>query len=86
MEDIDKPIKIEHEEDDDDAGKQQPKEPPRTVTRNIRGGQLREYNFLESVNSMEELENLRFKVISKQRECVPFLSLNKLFWNLFFFC
>jgi hypothetical protein len=48
----------EDEEGDDDAEKQ----PPMKVARNRRG-QKREYNFLQSVNSMEELNNFRLKVI-----------------------
>jgi hypothetical protein len=55
----DKTIKIEQEEDD--AGKQQQIQPPRKVTK-IRGGQKRDYNFLQTINTVDELDNLRFKV------------------------
>jgi hypothetical protein len=62
----DKIIKIEPE-DDNNAEKQQQKEPPRKVTKSIQGGQLMEYNFLESVNSVEELNNFRFKVFNQKK-------------------
>jgi hypothetical protein len=56
-----KAIKVEQQEDD--AGKQ--KQPPRKLTRN-RGGQKREYVFLKSVKSVEQLDKIRFKVIKKK--------------------
>jgi hypothetical protein len=54
-----KAIKIQRQEEDDDAEKQ----PPMKVTKNFKGGQSRDYNFLESVNSLEELDKIRFEVI-----------------------
>jgi hypothetical protein len=67
-----KAIEIEQEEeeevqDQDDGGEQdeqEQKQPPRKVTKNI-NGQKRDYNFLKSVKSLEELDNIRFKVIQK---------------------
>jgi hypothetical protein len=59
----DKAVKIEQQEDDD-AEKQHQERPPMKVTKNhLKGGQSRDYYFLESVNSVEELDNIRFKVI-----------------------
>jgi hypothetical protein len=70
----DKAIKIEPQEEEaekedeekDDAeeeGEQDAeKQPPGKIARS-RGGQKREYNFLKSVNSVEELDTFRFKVI-----------------------
>jgi hypothetical protein len=56
-----KAIKIEHQEEEDEAEKQQQKQPPRKVTKKVKG-QIRDYNFLKSVKSLEELDNFRFKV------------------------
>jgi hypothetical protein len=61
QQEMDKAIKIEPE-DDDNAGKQQQRQPPRKVTKNFKG-QKRDYYFLESVKSVEESDKLRFKVI-----------------------
>jgi hypothetical protein len=58
--------KDDEKEEDDAEKQQQQQQPPRTVTK-IRGGQMREYNFLKSVNSVAELDKLRFKVIKKRR-------------------
>jgi flagellar motor switch protein FliG len=68
MEDIHtaKAIKIEPENDDDAGKEQQQQEPPRKLTKS-RGGQMMEYNFLESVKSVEELDKLRFKVNLKNK-------------------
>jgi hypothetical protein len=57
-----KAIKIEQQDEEDDAGKQQQKEPPKKVTIS-RGGQERDYNYLKTVKSMEELNNYRLEVI-----------------------
>ena len=35
---------------------------PREITKNVRG-QIREYSYLNTVKSMDEMDNLRFKVI-----------------------
>jgi hypothetical protein len=55
-------IKIGQNEEVDDAEKQQ--QPPRKVTKN-RGGRQMDYSFLKAVNSVKELDDLRFKVICK---------------------
>jgi hypothetical protein len=63
----DKAIKMEQQEEDDNAGKQQQKQswPPKKMTKNIKGDQ-RDYNFLQTVKSVDELNNFRFKVIYKK--------------------
>jgi hypothetical protein len=63
-------------EDGDDAEKQL-QQPPRKVARKIKGGQMREYIFLDSVNSMEELDKLRFKVIYFKKIKKDNFSVNK---------
>jgi hypothetical protein len=55
----------EVEEDDDDSEEQQQKQPPRKMTKKI-NGRIREYKFLKSVKSVDELDNFRFKVIQKK--------------------
>jgi hypothetical protein len=71
-------IKIEYQEDGEDEAEkedevgddadaeeeeQQQEQPPsRKVTKNVKG-QMREYVFLKSVNSVDELDSFRFKVI-----------------------
>jgi hypothetical protein len=60
MEDKAKAIKIVQDHDDDTEEKQ--KKPPKKVTKNSRG-QLRDYNFLKTVKSVEEVDNFRFEVI-----------------------
>jgi hypothetical protein len=49
---------------DDDAEKQQQKQswPPMKITTNIKGVQ-KDYSFLKTVKSVEELDKFRFKVI-----------------------
>jgi hypothetical protein len=59
----DKAVKIEQLEEHDYAKKRHQEQPPMKVTKHIKGGQSRDYYFLESVNSVEELDNFRFKVI-----------------------
>jgi hypothetical protein len=56
MEDKAEAIKIEQEEGDDAE-----KQPPRKITKNIKG-QKRDYIFLKTVKSVAELDNIRFKV------------------------
>jgi hypothetical protein len=70
-----KAIKIEHQDKEDhqdegdeenaDAEEQQQKQPPRKMTKNI-NGQNRDYNFVKTVKSVEELDNFRFKVIQQR--------------------
>jgi hypothetical protein len=60
----DKEIKIEQQEEDN-AEEQHPKQPPMKITKN-RKGQKREYTFLETVKSVEELDNVRFEVHNLQ--------------------
>jgi hypothetical protein len=36
-------------------------EPPKIITKNVKG-EIRKYNFLTTVKSLEELDKLRFKV------------------------
>jgi hypothetical protein len=62
QQEMDKAIKIEPE-DDDNAGKQQQRQPPRKMTKKTREAQKIDFNFLKSVKSVDELDKLRFKVI-----------------------
>jgi hypothetical protein len=48
--------------DEEEEQQQQQGQPPRKITKNHRG-QIRKYIFLKTVKSMEELDNLRFKVL-----------------------
>jgi hypothetical protein len=59
-----KAIKIESKDDADAEEQQQhqQKQPPMKVTKN-RGGHSKDYNFLQSINSLDELDNFRFEVI-----------------------
>jgi hypothetical protein len=49
-------------DDDDNEGRQKP---PSKMTKNCRG-QIRQYYYMKTVKSMDELDKLRFKVIQKQ--------------------
>jgi hypothetical protein len=49
------------DEDEEEAQEEEKEQPPRKMTRNIRG-QIREYHFLKTVKSVDELDKLRFKV------------------------
>jgi hypothetical protein len=64
----DKAIIIELQEEHDYAKKPHQEQPPRKVTKNVRGGggQKRDYYYLKSVNSVNELDKFRFKVIQKK--------------------
>jgi hypothetical protein len=59
-------MEVDEDEENDDAEEQlQQKQPPRKVTKKFKGGQKRDYTFLKSVKSVEELDNIRFKVIQQ---------------------
>jgi hypothetical protein len=70
QEEEDEAEKEDEEGDDADADGEQEKDEteeqqkglPRKVTKS-RGSKMREYNYLKSVKSVEELNNFRFKVI-----------------------
>jgi hypothetical protein len=51
----------------DDVNEEQPRQPPNEITKIIMG-QTRKYHYLESVKSIEELDKLRFKVITNQKQ------------------
>jgi hypothetical protein len=50
----------------EDNEKEEEQQPPRKITRSIRGRQ-KKYHYLDTVKSVEELDKLRLKVISKCR-------------------
>jgi hypothetical protein len=54
------PKEIPKEKQNDQSGQEQ--QPPRKMTVNVRG-QKRAYNYMKTVDSMEELENFRFMVM-----------------------
>jgi hypothetical protein len=57
----DKAIKIEQQEEEEEAEKQQQEQTPMKATRNIKGQKM-DYYFLKTVNSVDELDDFRFKV------------------------
>jgi hypothetical protein len=63
----DKAIKIVGQKEDDDAEKQQqkPSWPPMKIPTKNKGVQ-KDYSFLKTVKSVEELDKFRFKVIYKK--------------------
>jgi hypothetical protein len=56
----------EAEENVDAKEQQKQKQTPMKLTKKFRGGQKKDYVFLKSVNSVEELDTIRFKVIFKR--------------------
>jgi hypothetical protein len=62
------------DEDEEEAQEEEKEQPPRKMTRNI-GGQKREYHFLKTVNSMEELEKFRFEVIVQKPKTNEIINL-----------
>jgi hypothetical protein len=50
------------EEEDEQPKQPDEQQPPRKITKNIRG-LIREYHFLKTVESMEELDKFRFSVM-----------------------
>jgi hypothetical protein len=53
-------------EEEEEPNEVPQKHPPKTKTYNIKG-QKREYHFLKTVKSMEELDKFRFKVMHKNQ-------------------
>jgi hypothetical protein len=49
------------EDGEEEEEERQEQQPPRNITKNIHG-QIRKYSFLNTVKSLEELDNLRLKV------------------------
>jgi hypothetical protein len=56
-----------NDEDEEEAPQKghgmQQQQPPRSISKNVRG-QIRDYYYLNTVKSFEDLDKLRFKVIN----------------------
>jgi hypothetical protein len=49
------------DEEEEEGPQEEVQQPPREITKNVKGD-IRKYNFLKTVKSMEELDKFRFQV------------------------